>query len=446
MTYDGLEIRVGKSGDIYVGGGFTGEIDFGEGIKLGDSTHFHYNYFLVRISPDGKTKWARKIQISRHYKGAKLSLAVDGDDHIYFSGNFRDSVRTGPEHFIYDENSRENTFLAKFDSTGNPVWLKHVPSRERVQFVDLEIAPTGDLIAFFESTDVKSGPSGWFEMRLESEYRRTESYVCRINSAGKLVRSAQLYADGGGLFPDDLAVLDNGRIWVSGITSGSRLRIGGERLELSKAPFSDDAGFFIQLDENLKPLNFHEVNGEYIRYCQVAGMANQAWFSCEYRNQIRLDSTTCAANPGTTANILLGIFDAEGNTVQAQVAEPPSVFFQRAVTDMNGYSDTGIWMCGAYGDQMYWPSSDTVGTNYAGQAFVAFQASPTSKLRLFNVEILPQDICGGPDQRAYCAGVPKSQRDFSKIVFAFDPATGQVWEKKFQVIYQGMPDKFRPGR
>ena len=122
------------NGNIYVTGTFgndmygypvwgTSKVTFAN-ITLTDSFRFS-KLFLVKYNTNGDVIWAKlPVKMYSQY-GTAYSVAVDNIGNIYMCGDFRDSsINNGPDTLA--SNTFGNLFFAKYDSMGNPLWLKNI--------------------------------------------------------------------------------------------------------------------------------------------------------------------------------------------------------------------------------------------------------------------------------------------------------------------------------
>lgn len=110
-----LPIAVDGSNGVVLGGSFHGTIDIGEGVQ---ATAPGPAALVVKLDADGHPLWARGFP--DEFSGARVTnLAVDGEDNIFLVGVLGlggVDFGWGPLHGDF--------FLAKLDSTGNPLWAK----------------------------------------------------------------------------------------------------------------------------------------------------------------------------------------------------------------------------------------------------------------------------------------------------------------------------------
>ena len=115
-----------KQGNIYVAGSFKGVQILGNDtlISRGDN-----DVFLVKYAPDGQVIWARS---GGSVAGESVSaIATDSSGNAYLTGHFGIHIintNTNRDTAFFSEdsivsNGNIDIYLAKYDSTGNLIWL-----------------------------------------------------------------------------------------------------------------------------------------------------------------------------------------------------------------------------------------------------------------------------------------------------------------------------------
>jgi len=125
-SYDnGPGVAVDGSGNIYVTGAYYATVDFDP--DAGTDEHVSNgasDVFLSKFDSSGVFQWARTWGANNDDLGRRV--AVDGSGNIYLVGEFEDTVDFDPgsgtdEH---TSNGLADTFLSKFDSSGNFQWAR----------------------------------------------------------------------------------------------------------------------------------------------------------------------------------------------------------------------------------------------------------------------------------------------------------------------------------
>jgi hypothetical protein len=114
----GTSIIADKYGNIYATGCFSMSATFGTTVlnSIGDN-----DAFLVKYDTSGNFIWAKRFGGSGML--CRNRIAIDNNDNIIITGEFEfsDSIQIGSLLFTTNNNFA-NSFVAKFDTTGNVIW------------------------------------------------------------------------------------------------------------------------------------------------------------------------------------------------------------------------------------------------------------------------------------------------------------------------------------
>ncbi len=114
---EGLGITTDEVGNIYVTGTFQASILFGSYLL---SSVGYFDVFIVKYDPNGNVLWAKSGGGLKTDQG--FSLTTDHLNNLYVTGQNQSGL------FVMgsDTITNQGIFIAKFDSTGNELWLKSV--------------------------------------------------------------------------------------------------------------------------------------------------------------------------------------------------------------------------------------------------------------------------------------------------------------------------------
>jgi hypothetical protein len=104
---DGERVAVTPSGDVVVGGGFGGTVDFG----LGPVESTGIDTFVAALDGDGNPRWARGFGNSERV--ALGGLAVDGNGSVILAGSFAGTMSFGGS--LLTSVDPEDVFVVKLD-------------------------------------------------------------------------------------------------------------------------------------------------------------------------------------------------------------------------------------------------------------------------------------------------------------------------------------------
>ena len=137
------------SGNLYVACNFADSSTIG-------AFHFsgfvgNYGLFLAKISPSGVVLWANSVAPNGDIPNG--CLGVDMTGNVYLAGDFSwPTLTIGDSTFHNLDPANPDAFLAKYDSSGHPIWARHFGTFAGDEPVALSV--TADGHAFV---------SGWYE-------------------------------------------------------------------------------------------------------------------------------------------------------------------------------------------------------------------------------------------------------------------------------------------
>lgn len=99
--------------------------------------------YLAKVSPQGQAVWVKTAGLSGSHEGN--SVAVDANDHIYFTGKYWGRIQFGDAEL--DSHFDHDSFLAKYDQHGQLLWVRALNSLDVTVIRDLSVDAQGDLIA-----------------------------------------------------------------------------------------------------------------------------------------------------------------------------------------------------------------------------------------------------------------------------------------------------------
>ena len=109
----------------------------------GDTLPYAGHLYLTSISPLGDVEWITPVGHHTDWYNVEPSeIVLDEDDNIYFAGRYGTDAHVGDT--VLTRNTENNTFIAKFSSAGDLVWVRHVASGLSTNGIDR--ASNGDLV------------------------------------------------------------------------------------------------------------------------------------------------------------------------------------------------------------------------------------------------------------------------------------------------------------
>jgi hypothetical protein len=124
-------VTLDAAGNIFVTGSLQGTADFDPSASTQNVTNTgSRDLFVAKYSSTGALVWARSMQgADSSSVGQGSAIAVDGSGNVYVTGTFSGTVqfKPGSATFNLSAPGRNDSFLAKLDSTGSLVWALDVP-------------------------------------------------------------------------------------------------------------------------------------------------------------------------------------------------------------------------------------------------------------------------------------------------------------------------------
>jgi Beta-propeller repeat len=108
----GFSVATDKLGNVYMTGGFVDTAYFGSYELMAS---YFPDVFLIKYDSTGNVIWAKQ-SITTSGDGEGRSVAVDGKNNIYITGEADDSI------VFASYKLHSPLFLAKYDPNGNVLW------------------------------------------------------------------------------------------------------------------------------------------------------------------------------------------------------------------------------------------------------------------------------------------------------------------------------------
>jgi beta-propeller repeat-containing protein len=126
-------VAVDSKGNVYFSGIFTGGVKFEDAEFTGDG------HYLEKRSPTGAFLWG--VVFGWPEAGSLTRVAVGPDDHVVVYGAFHGSMSLGG--LLVAANGKTSIYVAKFDPDANDVWSKRFGGTEAASAPDLAIDASG---------------------------------------------------------------------------------------------------------------------------------------------------------------------------------------------------------------------------------------------------------------------------------------------------------------
>ncbi|MBW2527337.1 MAG: hypothetical protein JRI23_24355 [Deltaproteobacteria bacterium] len=146
-------LAIADDDSVLIAGHFRGDIDFGQGplSSVGDQ-----DYYLARFDSNGALQWTAQWG-SAFTEGDEppfsARLAADADGNAYVAGTYRHAMAIGSEPLADDGARTEQSFVAKLDAQGEPVWTRAIGGAGRQVVTSIATGPDQALVVVGVFTD-----------------------------------------------------------------------------------------------------------------------------------------------------------------------------------------------------------------------------------------------------------------------------------------------------
>ncbi len=181
----GTGVAVDEYGNIFIVGTYNFNARF-DGIDL--SGYNHNNIFFIKYSSDGD------IIFAQSYGGPEDDvtggICIDKDNNVIFTGYYKFAINIGGTQ-IFAEGGFD-TFVAKFDNSGNRMWVKKFGSGYDDAGVDVATDQDGNIFVTGEFND-----KIFFENLSATSTGGKDVYLAKLNGSGtpQWVRNAGTGSD-----------------------------------------------------------------------------------------------------------------------------------------------------------------------------------------------------------------------------------------------------------
>jgi hypothetical protein len=211
-------------GNMYVVGGFTGQIDFDPGLGTAILIdNGEGGAFVSKSEPTGNLLWAVAMGGTNPETDFALctSVATDVEGNVYTTGHFEGTIDFDPGEETAEltgfHGFRRNIFIHKLDSAGNFIWVKAIRTLQFDDFTpDIAIDALGNVYTsglFLDTIDFDPG-EGIFNLT-STPAGLADIFVQKLNSNGDFVWAKSM---GGTDFDNAraIAVDSSGNVYTTG--------------------------------------------------------------------------------------------------------------------------------------------------------------------------------------------------------------------------------------
>jgi hypothetical protein len=165
---------VDANGNIYVLGNATG--DFGSQLNQGAQ-----DVYLTKYDSAGNVQWTQMVGAADSASG--YGLALDQSGNAYVTGSTTSDLTT-----TAIANGNNDSFVAKYDTNGTPVWTQQIQTLNANQSNAVTVDASGNVFIGGQVTGVIG--------KGQTNAGKQDGYVAELNSKGKIVYQQQMGTSG----------------------------------------------------------------------------------------------------------------------------------------------------------------------------------------------------------------------------------------------------------
>jgi hypothetical protein len=183
----GNGIKLDASGNVCVGGSFTGQVDFDPGAGTNNVTATNMDIFILKLDASGNFVWAKTMGGINGSNTAN-SIATDASSNIYATGYFDQTTDFDPgaSTFALTSTGGVDIFVTKLDASGNFTWAKKMGGTGSDQGKGIVVSNTGDIYStghFSSNGDFDPGVSTYTLGTIGG----TGVFISKLDASGNFV-------------------------------------------------------------------------------------------------------------------------------------------------------------------------------------------------------------------------------------------------------------------
>lgn len=379
----GKAVSVGQSGNVYLGGTFTGNTDFDP-----DSTIYNLssgsvniaNIFISKYNASGNLIWAKKM--ATNTSDVLNEMYVDAHENIYITGYMAGTTDFDPSAATayLTSHGQEDIYIAKYDSAGTYQWAINIGGNAQDGSWAIAVDTSGSVFTtgyFRNSADFDAGTD---TLTLTSA-GNTDAFIMKLNPDGTLAWAKQI----GGIYNDnatDLALDGLGHINITGTFEGD---VDFDP-DTSNYSLTGPGIFFAQYDSSGNFIFAKSIpTYSYGNRCGIAvDPLNNIYVSTSFNGTVDFDPGTGIHNLSGYYDVFFSKYDMNGNYIWSKsITGSGWDWFDNIYID----SLANVYLTGAYSSTAdFDPGSGTINlTPYYDDGFFAVYDSSGNYLYAFGI-------------------------------------------------------------
>ena len=301
---NGLAIFVDDTGNVYIGGSFSGTADFDPGPDTANIIPVGNNpLFFAKYDANGNYLWAK--QVGSQDNNSVMSLSVDPSGNIHITGFFTYTADfdPGPDTAnLTAANMNVSVFVAKYDNNGNYLWANKIGGGAACQGQSIALDASGNIFVtgyFTFTDDYDPGP----DTANLTPVGGNDIFFAKYDTSGNYIWAKSIGSinnDGS----NDIVVDGTGSIYIEGNFMGT-------------VDFDPDTGTANLTSASAGQWDFYfakyDTNGNYIWAKSIGGISNDIVLNMALDIQANIyitgyfDTDTLDFDPGLGTANLFGV-------------------------------------------------------------------------------------------------------------------------------------------
>ncbi len=239
----GVSMVTDASGSIYVCGLYAGTIDFDPPGAPTTYCSGSRDGFLLKLDADGNFSWVRRMGSDGSDQANALTLDPSGN--ICMTGKFTNTAtfETGSGTTTLETSGSTDTFICKYDTNGNLLWVKNYGS-DNPWSVAIDNSGNIYTTGYFSTTADFDPGDGTFNLTSAGSY---DIFISKLDGDGNFIWAKQM----GGTVQDEgsgIAVDADGNVVVTGFFMGTADLDPGDAINTSNESNGARDVFICKLD------------------------------------------------------------------------------------------------------------------------------------------------------------------------------------------------------
>ena len=187
--------------------------------------NLYYDIFLAKLDSDGKALWLNSIY-GKYDDASADKLMTDAKGNIYISGSYQsDTLFIKKDCYViggpYFQGKYDDLFYAKYDQSGNPLWIKSPTDRIKSNFfANLTVSKEGTLYIAgnYDNSKFQGG-------NLFPSFGYFDAFYIQCDTDGNILKS-QPFGSTDWEWIGDLDLDQHGNLFITGNYGSEKLKLG----------------------------------------------------------------------------------------------------------------------------------------------------------------------------------------------------------------------------